>query len=109
MSRSSRSIWSDCLENSGLPPCPEDVNEPQWVALALGKHCLVCHILLKLQRMLKKNPPGVRKSSHPTLGLGCTSTSLLALFPPTILDQASPRVQCPISSRLPHPFPPLSN
>ncbi|KAH6919143.1 hypothetical protein BKA70DRAFT_1394532, partial [Coprinopsis sp. MPI-PUGE-AT-0042] len=42
MSRSSIAIWKECLRNSGLPPCPDDMNEPQWADLAFGKHCQVC-------------------------------------------------------------------
>ncbi|KAH6919145.1 hypothetical protein BKA70DRAFT_42857 [Coprinopsis sp. MPI-PUGE-AT-0042] len=42
MNRSTIGIWKECLANSALPPCPEDINEPQWIALALGKHCQEC-------------------------------------------------------------------
>ena len=43
MSRSAVMIWREALGNiSGLPPCPDDLNEPQWVDLVYGKSCQVC-------------------------------------------------------------------
>ncbi|TFK25800.1 hypothetical protein FA15DRAFT_668129 [Coprinopsis marcescibilis] len=43
MSRSAIMIWKEALGNvPGLPPCPEDLTEPQWVDLLFGKSCQKC-------------------------------------------------------------------
>lgn len=42
MHKSSISVWKSALERiPGLPSCPEDMSEPQWVNLAFDPHCHV--------------------------------------------------------------------
>ena len=50
MNRSSVAIWKECLNNTGIPTRPDDLNEPQWADLAFGKHCQVSIALLVLVR-----------------------------------------------------------
>ncbi|KIK59027.1 hypothetical protein GYMLUDRAFT_245475 [Collybiopsis luxurians FD-317 M1] len=43
MSKTSESIWRTARENvEGLPPCPPDLNEPQYAHLAFESYCHVC-------------------------------------------------------------------
>ncbi|KAH6872033.1 hypothetical protein BKA70DRAFT_294738 [Coprinopsis sp. MPI-PUGE-AT-0042] len=44
LDRSAGSLWKESLEHHvpGLPTCPDDVSEPAWVDLALGKTCQKC-------------------------------------------------------------------
>jgi len=42
LNRISRYIWTYALSKiEGLPPCPSDMVEPQYVALMFWKHCFV--------------------------------------------------------------------
>ncbi|KAG2020968.1 hypothetical protein CC2G_006248 [Coprinopsis cinerea AmutBmut pab1-1] len=44
MSKRSSPIWKTSLASvEGLPPCPEDLDLPQWVELVFGKSCHFCH------------------------------------------------------------------
>ncbi|CUA70927.1 hypothetical protein RSOLAG22IIIB_09201 [Rhizoctonia solani] len=43
MNQSSAHIWHAAMKNvSGLPPCPESMSEPSYLALIFTKTCLVC-------------------------------------------------------------------
>ncbi|CUA68369.1 Receptor-type tyrosine-protein phosphatase T [Rhizoctonia solani] len=43
MTKSSKSIWSNAMKNiPGLPPCPAELNEPQYVALLFTNVCSMC-------------------------------------------------------------------
>ncbi|KAJ4476547.1 hypothetical protein C8R41DRAFT_773579 [Lentinula lateritia] len=43
MSRTSESIWRATRENvEGLPPCPDDLNEPQYAHIFFEPFCHVC-------------------------------------------------------------------
>ncbi|KAJ3770337.1 hypothetical protein FB446DRAFT_790599 [Lentinula raphanica] len=43
MTKSSVNIWRSALENvEGLPPCPPDLNEPQYANLLFEPHCHIC-------------------------------------------------------------------
>ncbi|CAA7265272.1 unnamed protein product [Cyclocybe aegerita] len=43
MSRSSMSVWKEARSNvTGLPDCPDDLSEPQYAELAMGKCCYDC-------------------------------------------------------------------
>ncbi|KAJ3913704.1 hypothetical protein F5877DRAFT_83533 [Lentinula edodes] len=43
MSRTSESIWRAARENvEGLPPCPDDLNEPQYAHIFFEPFCHVC-------------------------------------------------------------------
>ncbi|EIW52750.1 uncharacterized protein TRAVEDRAFT_90169, partial [Trametes versicolor FP-101664 SS1] len=42
MTRKSRSVWRSCLGNvRGLPPCPDEMNEPAYAALLFERICTV--------------------------------------------------------------------
>ncbi|KAK7063931.1 F-box domain-containing protein [Favolaschia claudopus] len=44
MQKSSRHIWRSSLNTvDGMPPCPPNMNEPQWISLAFDAVCQVCH------------------------------------------------------------------
>ncbi|KAF8071871.1 hypothetical protein FPV67DRAFT_1483014 [Lyophyllum atratum] len=43
MRRSATSVWKASMYNAyGLPPCPLDLSEPQYVNLAFDEHCHFC-------------------------------------------------------------------
>jgi hypothetical protein len=43
MRRSALSVWKHALSNvEGLPDCPRDLTEPQWVNLVFDTLCHVC-------------------------------------------------------------------
>ncbi|KAH7332989.1 hypothetical protein B0J17DRAFT_619431 [Rhizoctonia solani] len=43
MSRLSSHIWHGAMKNvRGLPPCPDDLSEPHFLALLFSKHCTMC-------------------------------------------------------------------
>ncbi|KAF8899296.1 hypothetical protein BD779DRAFT_1666989 [Infundibulicybe gibba] len=43
MHRSSTTVWRSALESiPGLPPCPPEMTEPQWVNLVFDPHCHFC-------------------------------------------------------------------
>ncbi|KAJ2927089.1 hypothetical protein H1R20_g10020, partial [Candolleomyces eurysporus] len=45
MSKSSSAIWKSSLAAiEGLPPCPEDLSEPQYANLMCWDHCHVCFL-----------------------------------------------------------------
>jgi hypothetical protein len=78
MSRSAAFIWKAALENvPNLPPCPDDLNEPQWVDLVFGRNCHVrpiqcgrvlsysnfCPFTLVLRQDYPNDEPNVRMAS----------------------------------------------
>jgi hypothetical protein len=40
LSRPFRPVWMQALAATGLPPCPDDLAEPTYAALAFEKHCM---------------------------------------------------------------------
>jgi hypothetical protein len=51
MSHSSISLWKQVVANDGLPPCTEDLNEPQLAELMFGRSCDVSFFLGIPQRL----------------------------------------------------------
>ncbi|RDB26165.1 hypothetical protein Hypma_006658 [Hypsizygus marmoreus] len=45
MQRSATSVWKATISNvDGLPPCPPDLDEPEYVNLAFDDHCHFCFV-----------------------------------------------------------------
>ncbi|KAI0702386.1 hypothetical protein C8T65DRAFT_579250 [Cerioporus squamosus] len=45
LSPKSRRLWREALQSvPGLPPCPEDMSEPAYVALVFDCHCMACGV-----------------------------------------------------------------
>ncbi|KAG6851129.1 hypothetical protein H0H93_001009 [Arthromyces matolae] len=71
MKRSSRLVWRTTIRNIGLPACPSDLDEPQYVNLAFDDYCHVSILtpyakaiddILMILVQVRELLPGYRRS-----------------------------------------------
>lgn len=58
-------IWKESIQSVNLPPCPDDITEPAYIAFVFGESCVRPITFYNLQLMFTAFPLSRRAEIHP--------------------------------------------